>query len=164
MSKQYVTLAKDIVRLVGGKENVTNAFHCQTRVRFSLADEGKADQAAIEKLDGVISVLRSGGQFQVVIGPQVADVYEEIEPLLDLKASDADAAPTEKKGVFEVIVDFISGTFQPIIPALSGAGMVKAVMALLVVFNLIDKTSQTYYMLNLFSDGVFYFLPILLAF
>ncbi len=164
MSKQYVTLAKDIVRLVGGKENVTNAFHCQTRVRFSLADEGKADQTAIEKLDGVISVLRSGGQFQVVIGPQVADVYEEIEPLLDLKASDADAAPAEKKGVFEVIVDFISGTFQPIIPALSGAGMVKAVMALLVVFNLIDKTSQTYYMLNLFSDGVFYFLPILLAF
>ena len=164
MSKQYVTLAKDIVRLVGGKENVTNAFHCQTRVRFSLTDEAKADQAAIEKLDGVISVLRSGGQFQVVIGPQVADVYEEIEPLLDIKASDADAAPTEKKGVFEVIVDFISGTFQPIIPALSGAGMVKAVMALLVVFNLIDKTSQTYYMLNLFSDGVFYFLPILLAF
>lgn len=164
MSKQYVTLAKDIVRLVGGKENVTNAFHCQTRVRFSLADEGKADQAAIEKLDGVISVLRSGGQFQVVIGPQVADVYEEIEPLLDIKASDADAAPAEKKGVFEVIVDFISGTFQPIIPALSGAGMVKAVMALLVVCNLIDKTSQTYYMLNLFSDGVFYFLPILLAF
>ena len=155
MSKQYVTLAKDIVRLVGGKENVTNAFHCQTRVRFSLTDEAKADQAAIEKLDGVISVLRSGGQFQVVIGPQVADVYEEIEPLLDLKASDADAAPAEKKGVFEVIVDFISGTFQPIIPALSGAGMVKAVMALLVVFNLIDKTSQTYYMLNLFSDGVF---------
>ena len=164
MSKQYVTLAKDIVRLVGGKENVTNAFHCQTRVRFSLTDEAKADQAAIEKLDGVISVLRSGGQFQVVIGPQVADVYEEIEPLLDIKASDADAAPAEKKGVFEVIVDFISGTFQPIIPALSGAGMVKAVMALLVVFNLIDKTSQTYYMLNLFSDGVFYFLPILLAF
>ena len=164
MSKQYVTLAKDIVRLVGGKENVTNAFHCQTRVRFSLADEAKADQAAIEKLDGVISVLRSGGQFQVVIGPQVADVYEEIEPLLDIKASDADAAPAEKKGVFEVIVDFISGTFQPIIPALSGAGMVKAVMALLVVCNLIDKTSQTYYMLNLFSDGVFYFLPILLAF
>lgn len=106
----------------------------------------------------------TGGQFQVVIGPQVADVYEEIEPLLDIKASDADAAPAEKKGVFEVIVDFISGTFQPIIPALSGAGMVKAVMALLVVFNLIDKTSQTYYMLNLFSDGVFYFLPILLAF
>ena len=164
MSKQYVTLAKDIVRLVGGKENVTNAFHCQTRVRFSLTDEAKADQAAIEKLDGVISVLRSGGQFQVVIGPQVADVYEEIEPLLDIKASDADAAPAEKKGVFEVIVDFISGTFQPIIPALSGAGMVKAVMALLVVFNLIDKTSQTYYMLNLFSDGVFYFLPILLTF
>ena len=164
MSKQYVTLAKDIVRLVGGKENVTNAFHCQTRVRFSLTDEAKADQAAIEKLDGVISVLRSGGQFQVVIGPQVADVYEEIEPLLDIKASDADAAPAEKKGVFEAIVDFISGTFQPIIPALSGAGMVKAVMALLVVFNLIDKTSQTYYMLNLFSDGVFYFLPILLAF
>lgn len=162
MSKQYVTLAQDLVRLVGGKQNVTNAFHCQTRIRFSLIDEGKADQAAIEALEGVISVLRSGGQFQVVIGTHVADVFEEVEPLLDLQGETE--APAEKKNVFEAIIDFISGTFQPIIPALSGAGMVKAVMALLVVFNLIDKTSQTYYMLNLFSDGVFYFLPILLAF
>lgn len=162
MSKQYAALAQDLVRLVGGKENVSNAFHCQTRIRFSLVDEGKADQAAIEAHEGVISVLKSGGQFQVVIGTHVADVFEEVEPLLDLQ--DVSEAPEEKKNVFEAIIDFISGTFQPIIPALSGAGMVKAVMALLVVFNLIDKTSQTYYMLNLFSDGVFYFLPILLAF
>jgi len=162
MSKQYEGLACDIVKLVGGRRNVTNAFHCQTRVRFSLADEDKADQAAVEALDGVISVLRSGGQFQVVIGTHVADVFDEIEPLLDL--GEVAEAPAERKNVFEAIIDFISGTFQPIIPALSGAGMVKAVMALLVVFNLIDKTSQTYTMLNLFADGVFYFLPILLAF
>jgi len=162
MSKQYEGLACDIVKLVGGRRNVTNAFHCQTRVRFSLADEDKADQAAVEALDGVISVLRSGGQFQVVIGTHVADVFDEIEPLLDL--GEVAEAPAERKNVFEAIIDFISGTFQPIIPALSGAGMVKAVMALLVVFNLIDKTSQTYTMLNLFVDGVFYFLPILLAF
>lgn len=162
MSQKYESLAKDIVRLVGGKENISNAFHCQTRLRFNLKDESKADKEAVKQLDGVITVVEGSGQFQVCIGPHVADVFEEVEKLVDL--SGADAAPAEKKGVGNAIIDFVSGTFQPIIPALSGAGMVKAVMALLVVFNLIDRSSQTYAMLNIFSDGVFYFLPILLAF
>ena len=163
MSKKYEGLARDIVRLVGGKENVTQAYHCQTRLRFTLADEGKADEDAIKAHDGVVGVIHGAGQFQVCIGPHVADVFEEVEKLVDTGEKDAEP-PAEKKGAFDRVIDFVAGTFQPIIPALSGAGMVKAVMALLTTFGLISADSQTYQMLNIFADGVFYFLPILLAF
>ncbi len=163
MSKKYEGLARGIVQLVGGKENVTQAYHCQTRLRFTLADEGKADEDAIKAHDGVVGVIHGAGQFQVCIGPHVADVFEEVEKLVDTGEKDVEA-PAEKKGVFDRVIDFVAGTFQPIIPALSGAGMVKAVMALLTTFGLISTDSQTYQMLNIFADGVFYFLPILLAF
>ena len=163
MSKKYEGLARDIVQLVGGKENVTQAYHCQMRLRFTLADEGKADEEAIKAHDGVVGVIHGAGQFQVCIGPHVADVFEEVEKLVDTGEKDVEA-PAEKKGAFDRVIDFVAGTFQPIIPALSGAGMVKAVMALLTTFELISADSQTYQMLNIFADGVFYFLPILLAF
>lgn len=163
MSKKYEGLARDIVQLVGGKENVTQAYHCQTRLRFTLADDGKADEDAIKAHDGVVGVIHGAGQFQVCIGPHVADVFEEVEKLVDTGEKDVEA-PAEKKGVFDRVIDFVAGTFQPIIPALSGAGMVKAVMALLTTFELISADSHTYQMLNIFADGVFYFLPILLAF
>ena len=163
MSKKYEGLARDIVQLVGGKENVTQAYHCQTRLRFTLADEGKADEEAIKAHDGVVGVIHGAGQFQVCIGPHVADVFEGVEKLVDTGEKDVEA-PAEKKGAFDRVIDFVAGTFQPIIPALSGAGMVKAVMALLTTFELISADSQTYQMLNIFADGVFYFLPILLAF
>ena len=163
MSSKYEPLARDIVQLVGGKENVTNAYHCMTRLRFALADESKADEETIKAHDGVIDVIHGAGQFQVCIGPHVADVFEEVEKLVD--TGDASTEPVEeKKGPLDTVIDFVAGTFQPIIPALSGAGMVKAVMALLTTFGIIDTASQTYQMLNIFADGVFYFLPILLAF
>ena len=138
-------------------------YHCQTRLRFKLVDDSKADQAGLEKLNGVAKVLINAGVFQVVIGTHVAEVFEEIEKLADVKP-DMATEKTEKKGIITSVIDFIAGTFQPIIPALSGAGMVKAVLALLVVFNVITTESQTYYLLNLFADGVFFFLPMLLAF
>ena len=161
MSKEYQTLATQIIALVGGKENVANVYHCQTRLRFTLVDNLKADTEALEKLDGVTKVIINAGQYQIVIGTRVADVFEEIEKLVEISQ---DTTTQEKKGIFDTIIDFVAGTFQPIIPALSGAGMVKAVLALLVVFNVITTDSQTYYMLNVFADGVFYFLPILIAF
>ena len=138
-------------------------YHCQTRLRFKLVDDSKADQAGLEKLNGVAKVLINAGVFQVVIGTHVAEVFEEIEKLADVKP-DMATEKTEKKGIITSVIDFVAGTFQPIIPALSGAGMVKAVLALLVVFNVITTESQTYYLLNLFADGVFFFLPMLLAF
>lgn len=163
MSKEYESLAKSIVELVGGKGNVNDVYHCQTRLRFKLADESKADQAKLEDLDGVTKVLINAGVYQVVIGTHVADVFEEIEKFVDIKRSSGEAETEEKKNIIEALIDFVAGTFQPIIPALSGAGMVKAVLALLMVFELITAESQTYYLLNMFADGVFYFLPILLA-
>lgn len=161
MSKEYQTLTTQIIALVGSKENVANVYHCQTRLRFTLVDNLKADTEALEKLDGVTKVIINAGQYQIVIGTHVADVFEEIEKLVKISQ---DTTTQEKKSIFDTIIDFVAGTFQPIIPALSGAGMVKAVLALLVVFNIITTDSQTYYMLNVFADGVFYFLPILIAF
>lgn len=161
MSKEYQTLATQIIALVGSKENVANVYHCQTRLRFTLVDSLKADTEDLEKLDGVTKVIINAGQYQIVIGTHVADVFEEIEKLVEISQ---DTTTQEKKGIFDTNIDFVAGTFQPIIPALSGAGMVKAVLALLVVFNVITTDSQTYYMLNVFADGVFYFLLILIAF
>lgn len=165
MSKEYAGLAREILERVGGKENVLDVYHCQTRLRFQLADEGKADQAGLDAMDGVAKVLISGGVFQVVIGTHVKYVFEEIEALIGPRKTDGagEKQGGKKRNPAEVVIDFVSGTFQPIIPALSGAGMVKALLALLVVFKVISSTSQTYYLLNLFADGVFYYLPILLA-
>lgn len=165
MSRKYEKLAAEIVKNVGGKENVNDVYHCQTRLRFKLADEGKADDRRLEETDGVAKVIRNAGVYQVVIGTHVADVFEEIEKLVDVRKDKEDAeAAGEKQNAFTKIIDFVVGVFQPVIPALSGAGMVKALLALLVVMKVISSSSQTYYLLNLFADGVFYFLPMILAF
>ena len=165
MSRKYEKLAAEIVKNVGGKENVNDVYHCQTRLRFKLADEGKADDRRLEETDGVAKVIRNAGVYQVVIGTHVADVFEEIEKLVDVRKDKEDAeAAGEKQNAFTKIIDFVAGVFQPVIPALSGAGMVKALLALLVVMKVISSSSQTYYLLNLFADGVFYFLPMILAF
>ena len=162
MSKKYEKLAQGIVEQLGGKENITDAYHCQTRLRFKLADESKLNKGKLEALDGVTKYLSNAGVHQVVIGTHVKDVFDEVEKKIDIVSSN-DSVP-EKKGPVSAFIDFVSGTFQPVIPALSGAGMVKAVLALLVVFKVITNESQTYYMLNLFADGVFFFLPMILAF
>ena len=165
MSKNYKQIARDVVAGVGGAENIKNLYHCQTRLRFALVDETKADKEGLERLDAVKKVILNGGVFQVVIGTDVAEVFDAIQPLLKNQPGDqAVAAPAQKKSIFERVIDFVAGVFQPIIPALSGAGMLKALLALLVVFKLVDSTSQTYAIFNFFADAVFYFLPILLAF
>lgn len=163
MSKKYEQLAKEIVQQLGGKENITDAYHCQTRLRFKVADESKLSKDKLEELDGVTKYIHNAGVHQVVIGTHVKDVFEEVEKNIDVQTSN-DNGSTEKKGLVATVIDFVSGTFQPVIPALSGAGMVKAVLALLIVFKVITPDSQTYYMLNLFADGVFFFLPMILAF
>ena len=164
MSKKYESLAKEIVTAIGGKENVANAFHCQTRLRFTLKDEKSIDDKKVEAIDGVQKVIRNAGVYQVVIGTHVADVFEEVEKLVDIKSGVDTEVPKAKKNVAETVIDFVAAVFQPVIPALSGAGMVKALLALLVVCKLIDNTAQTYQLLNLFADGVFYFLPMILAY
>lgn len=163
MSENYQSLAKKIVQYLGGQENITDAYHCQTRLRFKVKDEKRIDEGELEALDGVAKYINNAGVHQVVIGTHVKDVYEEVTKLVSLQSSGT-SEPGEKKGPAAAVIDFVAGTFQPIIPALSGAGMVKAVLALLIVFDVITADSQTYYMLNLFADGVFFFLPMILAF
>ncbi|MGI6211941.1 MAG: beta-glucoside-specific PTS transporter subunit IIABC [Anaerovoracaceae bacterium] len=164
MSQKYTGLAQQIVELVGGKENISNVYHCATRLRFTLKDENKADKNALESLDGVAKVMFSNGMYQVVIGTEVASVYEEVEKIVGPMKDEGGKEETKKGNVVGRVVDFISGTFMPVIPAISGSGMIKAVLALLMVFHVITSDSQTYYILNFFADAVFYFLPILLAF
>jgi PTS system beta-glucosides-specific IIC component len=163
MSKKYAQLAKEIVKQLGGKDNITDAYHCQTRLRFKLVDESKLNKDSLENLEGVTKYINNAGVHQVVIGTHVKDVFDEIEKNIDVNTF-GDNHQAEKKGPVATVIDFVAGTFQPVIPALSGAGMVKAVLALLMVFKVITPESQTYYMLNLFADGVFFFLPMILAF
>ncbi|MGL9730989.1 beta-glucoside-specific PTS transporter subunit IIABC [Enterococcus sp. DIV0756] len=162
MSKKYAGLAHDIVEKLGGKKNITEGYHCQTRLRFKVIDESQIDIKGLESLDGVTKYIFNAGVHQIVIGTHVKDVFEEIEKIIELDPTKA--VQTEKKGLLTSIIEFVAGTFQPVIPALSGAGMVKAVLALLIVFQVISPESQTYYLLNMFADGVFFFLPMILAF
>ncbi len=164
MSKKYHELAQAIIDNLGGKENVQDVYHCQTRLRFKLKDGHLVQKSQLEELEGVTMYLFNAGVHQVVIGTHVKNVFEEIEPLVDLNKDEDGKLETEKLSPVQTLISFVAAVFQPIIPALSGAGMVKAVLALLVVFKLISNTSQTYVMLNTFSDVVFYFLPLLLAF
>ena len=163
MSKKYEQLAKEIVGLVGGEKNVRNLIHCQTRLRFDLYEASKANAVELKALNGVAGVINSGGQFQVVIGTHVSEVYEEIQPLLGEMTESADASENKKKNPVLLAVEFISSAFTPIIPAISGAGMIRALLALLVLFKVISNESQTYFVINFMADAVFYFLPFLLA-
>ncbi|MCB0886750.1 MAG: PTS glucose transporter subunit IIA [Propionibacteriaceae bacterium] len=166
MSKEHAPLAARIVELVGGTANVKSAIHCQTRLRFDLRDDAKVKVRDLETTDGVLQVMNSGGMYQVVIGMHVKDVFDEVDGVLKAAGHDAGAAaaaPAEKRGPVSTAIDFISGTFVPIIPAIAGAGMVRAVLSLLTVFGVISRESQTYVVLNFFADGVFYFLPIMLG-
>lgn len=164
MSKKYEVLTTQLIEQLGGQKNIKEAYHCQTRLRFKLADESKVNDQAVSEIDGVIKVIRNAGVYQVVIGTHVADVFEELEKHIDIQGSVDTNADQEKKKLIEVIIDFVAGVFQPVIPALSGAGMVKAVLALLVVGKIVTPDNQTYMLLNLFADGVFYFLPMILAY
>ena len=163
MAQKYEGLAKDIIQFLGGKENIGDVYHCQTRLRFKLREGGKVDKEKLENLDGVTMYLVNAGVHQVVIGTHVKDVFEEVIQHVDVAGASEDTGG-EETGAFQRVIDFVAGVFQPVIPALSGAGMIKAVLALLVVFNVISTDSQTYYMFNVFADGVFYFLPLILAF
>jgi beta-glucoside PTS system EIICBA component len=164
MSKKYEKLAQGIAGKIGGSENVSTFSHCMTRLRFALNDNKKADRKGIESLDGVVSVIENGGQFQVVIGPNVEEVYKEVSKHIKPSENTAVEGSDKKKGPIGKFIDFVSGTFAPSIPAIAGAGMIRAVLALLTLFGLISRESQTYYVLNFMADAVFYFLPVLLAY
>lgn len=159
----YDELAKKIIALVGGEANIANVTHCITRLRFNLKDESKADTEAIRSTPGVVGVTSANGQYQVIIGAEVTQVYEKVAAQLhDLEGGST--APAKQEGSFvSRLIDTITGIFTPILPPLTAAGMLKAVLAILVAFKLVDSASSTYQVINFMADATFYFLPILLA-
>ncbi|WP_257350190.1 beta-glucoside-specific PTS transporter subunit IIABC [Pseudalkalibacillus decolorationis] len=156
-------LGHQIVELVGGEENINSLVHCATRLRFKLDDYSKVDKKTLSTLPDILTIVEKGGQFQVVIGNKVGKVYAEIMNNHTIRAGDAADNDENKKGKVGVtakVFEYISGTFSPLIPALAGAGMIKALLAILDIFNLIDMEGTTYSVLNAASSGLFYFLPI----
>lgn len=159
---KYHELAEKIVKNVGGQENINSLTHCITRLRFKLKDESQANDDVLKNMDGVVTVMKSGGQYQVVIGNHVPAVYEEVVSIAGLSGEREEEASSGN--LFDRLIDILSGCFQPFLGALAAAGMVKGLNALLVFLKLYTATSGTYTMLNGIGDAIFYFMPVILGY
>ncbi|EAD2051039.1 PTS beta-glucoside transporter subunit IIBCA [Listeria monocytogenes] len=159
-------LAKEVVKLVGGKENILSVIHCVTRLRFKLRDENLAETEKIKALKGVMTVVKSGGQYQVVIGDQVSYVYDEVIRVLGIKPDDApqDNPEQEHKSIFNKFVELISGIFMPVLGLLAASGILKGFLTAAVTMGLINTSAGVYEVLYAASDALFYFMPIILGF
>ncbi len=166
MASKYDGLARIIIQNVGGKSNVISLTHCITRLRFKLKDESKANTEILKNTDGVVTVIQSGGQYQVVIGNHVPDVYAVVNEIGKFGA--VNEAPTdepkEKRSPGAALIDIISGVFAPTLGVLAATGMIKGLLALFAYFNIISATGGTYQLLYAVADGFFHYLPILLGF
>lgn len=165
--KNYDQLAREVVNKVGGVENINSLFHCVTRLRFKLKDTSKADKESIKKIKGVLTVVEGNGQFQVVIGNEVADVFETVLNLYPQIQSEVKANDVEEKPSGNILTrafNTMAAIFNPIIVALAGAGMIKAILVVFTTYGLMDKTGGTYKILSAAGNSVFYFLPLFLAF
>lgn len=161
---KYEALAKDIVKNVGGKENVAGLVHCITRLRFTLKDEGKANDDILKNMDGVVTVMKSGGQYQVVIGNHVPEVFEDVMALLDLK-EEMPVEENKKSGkLLDRAIDVVSGIFQPILGIMAACGMIKGLNTLFVTLGLYSSTCGGYMIINAAGDALFNFLPLFLGY
>lgn len=162
---KHKQLANDIIENVGGKENIISVMHCITRLRFQLKDEEKAQTEVLKKMDGVVTVRQSSGQYQVVIGSEVSDVYKAVisEGGLDENSTNKNDN-VDKESLFDRFVNTISGIFIPILGVLAASGMIKGFNALFVAAGWLDQAGGTYQVLNATGDALFYFLPILLGY
>ena len=159
----YETLAKEILNYVGGKDNVNSLTHCITRLRFKLKEESMAQDEALKNLEGVVTVMKSAGQYQVVIGNQVQDVYEQLAPLLHAEQPQT-VQGAEKEKLLDRFVDIISGIFQPILGIMAACGMIKGLNMLFMTLGLYAETSGGYMIINAIGDALFTFLPLFLGY
>lgn len=165
MAKDYKSIAQAVLNAIGGDANVSHLEHCSTRLRFSIVDMGKVDKEALKKIKGVMGVVSSGNQCQVVIGNDVIEVYDELVKMGNFQGGSGKAPVSggEKKAVGAVVLDFIVGIFQPLIPAIAGAGILKAFLSLFTLIGIMDSTGTLYTVLYNAADAALYFLPILVA-
>ena len=173
MASKYDGLARIIIQNVGGKSNIISVAHCITRLRFKLKDESKANKEVLESTDGVIKVMQAGGQYQVVIGNQVNDVYDAVLEVGHLTAAGAvdeegnaveETAGGGKKSPVSLLIDVISGTLQPTLGVMAATGIIKGLLALFDFLGLIPAASGTYQVWYAVADGFFYFMPIILGY
>ncbi len=164
---EHLKLAQEIIQYCGGKENITQAWNCITRLRFHLKDREKADVKAIQALNGVLGAQFQGDQFQVIIGNEVLKVFEGVKKELgDLVVSSEEKTKKDKKreNPINVVFGVISGIFNPILPAITGAGIIKGILALLIFLKVLNPESNNYFVLDMISNATYYFLPFLVAF
>ncbi|QKS70356.1 PTS glucose transporter subunit IIA [Paenalkalicoccus suaedae] len=164
---KYEQLATDILARVGGKENVRSVVHCITRLRFKLKDESKAKTEEIKQMDGVVTVMKSGGQYQVVIGNHVPDVYQAVLAVSGFSQDTSSSQEEEKdqdKNLLNRFIDIIASIFTPILGVLAATGMIKGFNALFVAVGVLDTESGTYQILNAIGDSLFYFFPVFLGY
>ena len=167
--------AADIIAGIGGPDNVRSVLHCITRVRFYLKDESLADDEAVADLDGVIDVAKAGGQYQVVIGPDVVDVYDAVVaqlPNVGAGEQDADVELVERpttlwgwvKLGFSSLIGVITGSMIPVVGMLAASGILKGLLALLMQYEVVTEASNTYHFIDAMSSSMFFFLPIIIGF
>ncbi len=161
---KYNDLAKDIIKNVGGKENINGLTHCVTRLRFKLKDEGKANDDVLKNMQGIVTVMKSGGQYQVVIGNNVQDVYNDVTALIDVDNLNTSSQEKKPGKLLDKAIDVVSGIFQPILGIMAACGMVKGLNALFVAMGLYSDTSGGYLMINAIGDALFTFLPLFLGY
>lgn len=160
--KKYEELIDFIIKNVGGKNNILNVTHCVTRLRFQLKDESKANDDALKNNSGIITVMHSAGQYQVVIGNHVGDVYKELVQKLDFKEKQD---PVKKKMKFkEKALDLISGIFMPSLSVLCACGMIKGLNTILSFAGIYTQESDLYQLINAIGDCFFYFFPIIIGY
>lgn len=163
MAKDYTALAQTIIDKVGGEDNVNSLIHCATRLRFNLKDEVKADTESLNNTPGVINVVQSGGQYQIVIGPEVASVFKAITAQANFSVGEEAPQEEDDKGKVAKVLDTIAGMFVPIVPVMAGAGMIKVINSLSLMFGWLTPEDNTFKFLSIFGDTIFYFLPVILA-
>ena len=162
MAIDYSITAKEIVKELGGDENIVNVTHCATRLRFILKDESVVDGAKVAKIPGVITTVQAGGQYQIVIGNHVSDAYAFVMKLVHVESGEIQNAG-KKAGVVSRIIDVISSIFAPFLYTLAACGILQGILGVLVALNWIDTTGGTYQILNFVSWTAFTFLPVLIA-
>ncbi len=162
MALDYVSTSKQIIEAVGGVSNIATATHCMTRLRLVLNDESKADDAKVNKIKGVKSVIKQGGQYQIVIGNEVSNLFKDFEKMGNFSESGAVEKKPEGNPV-QRLFGFVAGCMTPLLPAMLGTGMVKVLLTLLTTFGLMSSTGPTYLILYGMADSFFYFLPIFLS-
>ncbi|HBH1334705.1 TPA: PTS glucose transporter subunit IIA [Clostridioides difficile] len=161
---KYKQLAQEIVNNVGGKENISGLVHCITRLRFTLKDESIANDNVLKNMEGIVTVMKSGGQYQVVIGNHVEAVYKDVVEIIGLDDSSTSSETKKSGNILDKGIDIISGIFQPVLGIMAACGMLKGFNALFVAMGLYSDVSGGYMVINAAGDAFFTFLPLFLGY